>query len=400
MHAFFPKFLAGLLLTLGTSMPIRAATEASEAEFLAKTEQAYLASEEQPRAMRQAMLALWQNHLDTARALAKAEWDRDSTNKTAAAILAEANYRAGDFAQASTWFRAADKAQKADMTALFGARVPYARDMAQAIELPFVHTDPLPMIVATIADENINLVIDTGAAELTLSPEVAARAGVELALSQAQGTFAGGKQAPVSAGRLPAISLGGVLIRDIPVQVLDTSKFSAAANGLTVHGVVGTTFLRQFRSTLDYRQGELLLRPRKSEGNRSGTPFWMLGDHYIVAAGRVNNALGLYFIDTGAAGMGLALPAKTLEEAHIVTDASKSTTGVGGGGNISITPFVASSVRLGDDSATNVPGVAGAFPAVLETVFGVRLHGLISHAYFRQSALTFDFDSMRLIMER
>ena len=43
-----------------------------------------------------------------------------------------------------------------------------------------------------------------------------------------------------------------------------------------------------------------------------------------------------------------------------------------------------------------LPGVAGAFPPSLEHSEGFRIAGLISHAFFRPYAVTFDFDRMRL----
>lgn len=390
--------------TLPAKGPAPTTTTAADDAFargdLQAAETAYRVTKGNHTMLRLAQLALWSNRLDEARHLAERVLKATPDDKAAAGILAEAHYRANRFAEASHWFRRAEREAKAELTALFAGRTPYAREHEAVIELPFVHTDPLPMVNARIGDETVNLIIDTGGAELLLSPEVAQRAGAEMAATVAQGTFAGGKRAPVAFGRLPGITLGSVEIADVPINVLDTAKFAVAGNGKPVHGVIGAILLYQFRPTFDYRNGKLVLNPRGSNGrgrDSDGTPFWLLGDHYMVARGNVEKAPeGLYFIDTGAAGLGLALTPKTLEEAGIQIDAAQTTTGVGGGGTISIVPFLAKRATLGTDMAENILGVAGAFPSSLEHGFGVRLHGLVSHAYFRQATLEIDFDSMRL----
>jgi tetratricopeptide (TPR) repeat protein len=348
-----------------------------------------------------AKLDLWRNRLDAARHRAKALARDAEHERAAAAILAEAYYRANDFQAAAPWFERADKKSRAELTRLFEGRTPYARDRNAAIELAFVHTDPLPLVQATIAKQPVNLIVDTGGAELLLSPELAKQAGVVMAPTQVEGTFAGGNKAPVAYGRLAEIELSGVRIADVPVNVLDTSKFAVAANGKPVHGVIGTVFLYQFLATIDYRQGVLRLLPRRASTDVAGEALWLVGDHYMVAQGSVQDrSPGMYFLDSGAAGIGLALSNATITEAGLSPDDAQAMTGQGGGGAVRVVPFVAKSVSLGADRAENIVGVSGAFPPTLEHAFGFRLHGIVSHAYFRSGAVTFDFDAMRVRIAR
>ncbi len=46
----------------------------------------------------------------------------------------------------------------------------------------------------------------------------------------------------------------------------------------------------------------------------------------------------------------------------------------------------------------NVSSFFGGFPAESEYARGFRIGGIISHAFFRPYALTFDFDHMRLLL--
>ncbi len=79
-------------------------------------------------------------------------------------------------------------------------------------------------------------------------------------------------------------------------------------------GIIGTRFLYRFISTIDYPNGELVLRQAKStdlqrfrsqlDASAIAVPFWLAGDHFIVASGAVNGSPLVLFVDTGLAGMG------------------------------------------------------------------------------------------------
>ena len=126
-------------------------------------------------------------------------------------------------------------------------------------------------------------------------------------------------------------------------------------------------------------------------------PIWLVGDHFIFARGKINRAEGLFHIDTGLAGGGLTATKDMLDAAGIVPDESKAVTGMGGGGAVRIVPFRASAT-LGKLTRDDVPGVYspdgnpyGMFP--------FKVAGVISHSFFRQSRLSFDFDAMKLVTE-
>ena len=182
--------------------------------------------------------------------------------------------------------------------------------------------------------------------------------------------------------------------------------------GKPIRGVIGTVFLYHFIFTFDYPNGKLILQ-RKTEENMKKmkrqiqskdnivVPFWMAGDHFIVARATVNKSEPiLFFVDTGMAGGGFTGSARTVKEAGIQLP-EESFEGVGGGGKVMIKPAVVDELALGDAREKNVMGLFGAFDNTgLEYKFGFRIGGIISHGFFRPYKLTFDFTTMNLILER
>ncbi|MDZ7291674.1 MAG: hypothetical protein ONB42_17210 [candidate division KSB1 bacterium] len=169
--------------------------------------------------------------------------------------------------------------------------------------------------------------------------------------------------------------------------------------------------LYHFLATLDYPKSELILR-RKTKENLSQLeeeakaknyiviPFWMAGDHYMLAWGTVNKSQPLLlFVDTGLAGKGFTCPESTLKEAGLKLQETGAVEGFGGGKEkVRAIPFVVEELTLGDAKEHNIKGwYMGAFP--LGNAFGLRIGGLISHGFFRQYALTFDFTGMRLLLK-
>ena len=64
-----------------------------------------------------------------------------------------------------------------------------------------------------------------------------------------------------------------------------------------------------------------------------------------------------------------------------------------------MTPFVVDRLTLGDARQSKITSFSGAFPPSTEYAWGFRVGGLISHAFFRPYALTFDFERMRLCLK-
>jgi hypothetical protein len=273
------------------------------------------------------------------------------------------------------------------------------------VDIPFVTTDPLPMVRAKIDGKDALFVIDTGAPGVELSAAAVARLGVSMHAA-GEGVFVGGMKAQVFAGRIDSLAFPGALVRGVPVGQIPSAVPTDLA-GSRYDGIIGTTLLRQFLSTLDYRDGKLILRPRSTSDqfeaaaraqNATIVPMWLVPDHFIFARAQVNETFdGLFSIDTGGAGIGMMLTKPTLAATHITPDQSKASSGFGGGGDVRLLPFTAASVSLGSFTRHNVEGLYtpagdpyGRFP------FSVA--GALSHEFFRTAALTFDFSAMKLVV--
>ncbi len=409
---------AGLVASAGAAAgpdPVRSAGDLFREGKFAEAEAAYAAagakdSDSFEAALGLGTLALLKNDLAGAE-----RWLTKATSLKPEAVaakkaLALLYYRRDDFAKAAPLYRALDAEAMAKKLESFRGLAPYrVEGKSDATRIPFVHTDPLPLVPAKVNGRDVNLLLDTGGSEIFLDPDVAGRVGAARYGSET-GTYAGGKRAETGHGRVDSVTLGDFVVRDVPVLVLSTRPFSAVARGKRVDGVLGTVMLAHFLATIDYPGGRLVLRRKtkdqleqceKQASSAKGVvvPFWMSGDHFMVARGRVNKSGPLlFFADTGMAGAGFTCPDSTMKEAGIPPPKGPGAEGVGGGGKVKVVPFEVAELSLGDARARNVRAFAGVFPPGLEYGEGFRIGGLISHQFFRPYALTLDFTGMRLFL--
>lgn len=279
-------------------------------------------------------------------------------------------------------------------------------DQAPAV-IKFLRTDPLPVVSVTIGSKTVNFLIDTGAPNVIISPELAQELGLTLE-DAGQGVFAGGLQAQVRRTLVPKMQIGGIEIANVPAGVIGgRGQSPGGPGGLKTDGIIGTGFLMHFLSTLDYCRGELVLAPRadsakfQARAQSAGdniVRMWFIADHFIFARGRLGEAPeGLFLVDTGLGGAGLAPNKAALDEAKIAIDMSNPKTGMGGGGPVKFVEFRASA-SLGKLSQNDVIGnyIIGTNPL---GGMPFKTNGIISHSFFRQSRLTFDFDAMKLVTQ-
>jgi len=282
--------------------------------------------------------------------------------------------------------------------------------------LPFVLTDPLPVVKLSVnGDEPSLFFIDTGGAELILDRAYAKKVGAKMA-GAFNAAYAGQKKAETGMGKVDSVQAGEFILRDVPVHTLDTRSMSPIFGDLPIDGVIGTRLLMHFIATIDYAGGELILR-RPTPANRQifeaqsraekakVIPFWLIDMHVMVATGTVNSSHPtLLFLDTGLAGNGFTATEADLKSYGIYPDWTKAVESVGGGGKCRSTAINVDRVTLGTGAdevvSLNLTGAAIENSApVLGNVLGFHLGGLVSHSFFRKSALTLDFTGMELHVE-
>ena len=329
------------------------------------------------------------------------------------AFLAEIYYRQDRFAEAAPLFRAAGKDEKAQWLESFKNRI--ANQIEPGVNetsVKFEAVDPLPIIKMKINGREAEFLIDTGGAELGLDSEWAKELGVEKA-GKITVNFAGGVKGEINLGLANEAEIGGFKIKNVPVT-LDSMDMTARMFKRPIKGVVGTVFLYHFLSTLDYPAGKLVLRKRTAENSallakdhqRGGAyemPFWLAGQHVIVAKGSVNDSPEyLFFLDTGMGGGGLAVSPEFAAEAKIPIPKDEGR-GIGGSGRaVPFKPIVGDEVRLGQASERNIRGACGGLHTNDEyrSKMGFRIVGIISHEFFKPYRLTFDFEAMKAYLAK
>jgi predicted aspartyl protease len=358
-------------------------------------------------------IALYRNDLDAAERHLQDALKIVPDSKQVKRLLLSVYYRGDKFTQAAPLYHAIGEETSSKKFESFNGLKPYEiSGNVDATHIRFVSTDPLPLIEAKLNGRPVNLVIDTGAAELYIDPDVAKKAKVPQFGSVTRKGYAGGLKATTGQGRVNSVTLGKTTIRNIPVQILNTRRFSGAVQGKRVDGVLGTSPLSHFLWTLDFPKGELVLRPKTKDqvrpfeelvkkGQGTSMPFWMAGDHFIVTWGKVYQSQPLlFFVDTGLAGGGFVCPSSTLKDAGIKVPQGSEVEGIGGGGTLKAVPFTVPYLSLGGVEAHDIQAFLGVFPPTLEYGEGFRIAGLVSHEFFRPYALTFDFQGMRLFVTR
>jgi Aspartyl protease len=278
----------------------------------------------------------------------------------------------------------------------------------QITHLKFLRTDPLPLVSVRVnGSHEVTFFIDTGGSEIALDTEFARELGVPQ-FGAVQGTFSGGQHAEVQQGRIESLTVGEWAVRNLPVVMLPLRQLSESLGAKRIDGIVGTTLFYHFLTTIDYPNGELVLRRKNatsleqfvaSSGKSVATPFWIASDHFIVGWGRVETIPpALLFVDSGLAGAGVKLAKSVIKEAGIKLEEDKAYEGAGGGGKLKIVPYTVRQLSFGDVRENNVAGLYdGPFP--WEDTFGFHLAGMVGHDFFKPYAVTFDFENMQIFLQ-
>lgn len=326
------------------------------------------------------------------------------------ALLAEVYYRQDKFQEAAEHLRFYGIDDMAERLESFKDSKPYQiKDEKAIFKVTMEQVDPLPIIKVKINDhEEVNFLVDTGAAEIMIDADFAKEINLE-SFGAKTGVFAGGQKATTFLSKIESITLGDLKVHNIPVKIMPVRPISQIFGGKQVDGIIGTVLFYHFITTIDYPNGEIVFR-KQTKGNLTALekeienkkpikiPFWMAEDHFMVAWGRVNKGeRTLFFLDTGLAGGGFTGARKTLDDAGVELDEANAFEGIGGGGKVIAIPFEVEKLSFGDAVENNIRGVfTERFP--IEYSVGFRIGGIISHQFFRHYALTFDFMKMRFIL--
>ncbi len=162
--------------------------------------------------------------------------------------MGEVLYRRDRYAQAAPFFEAAGRKPKAEKLKAFEGKTPFEIESGPDVSiLPFLQTDPLPIIQLTINGREGKFLIDTGAWELHVLPAFAEKCGLKPLGLRETGTYAGGRQAGSSSAVADRVTLGDFSLRNVPIVLPERAN-----SPFEVDGIVGTVVLYHFLFTLDY----------------------------------------------------------------------------------------------------------------------------------------------------
>jgi Aspartyl protease len=411
------------------AMPELPDPEPAPDERLAKLRGAEVAAKAEPGdAALQIALArtAWAaGHFDAAIAAAKATLALDDEEPEALMLLARGHVLRGELKEALGVLRRAGSAGlKADLLAREEAWIHYRRrdfgKLAKALDIagnpvlagrfrsfvgkpvaltppkacvttvPLVATLPLMVVELTVEGEPVSAIVDTGASDLILSSTFATARGISVRpLGQAPpGT------PTVGFGQAESLGVGGVTLTNVPVDVFDDRAMADMAGDSlpNVKAVLGISLLSDFQVTLDVpgRALELVGRRCKAEleARRTGPglPFWQHETHYLYVMAEMNDAEGIYLVNTGMRGADLTATQLAYAHAGVGTPVVRE----------GVAPMVAiESFELGDTRLTGLEAAFGFFEQQA-TADGFRLDGMIGLGVMGQHRWTIDFETHRL----
>jgi hypothetical protein len=280
------------------------------------------------------------------------------------------------------------------------SRRPLVVELGGVTTTPFADhplTDLFPGFDVEINGQALTAHVDTGGSFLLMGPDRARILGLETVKTGAVRAHLNLMRVEMSYGIADRFVLGGAVLHHVPVDVLSTLT---GENDLVIFG---TNLMERFLSTLDYPGRRLILSRRGDQeaaamhramlpGEQVSVPFYLWSDHFMFARGGLGAHHSLnFFVDSGlvaivpdgAGGTRQAsftssrrrlrqwgIPSNDIRRGHFISQDT-----------LSLGPLL-------EERSAIVVGAAGE-----QDFGGVRIDGLISHAFLKRYVWTIDFDT-------
>ncbi len=227
--------------------------------------------------------------------------------------------------------------------------------------------------------------LDTGGTFLHMTPALAKRLGIATPVCT-KGSQ-GGNETQVCFGIAKEFSVGAIKIKNIPVETISTLNDE-------VSPIFGTNFLQNFLVTIDYPAQQFTFSPKSAHKIQKPVsrqcekmPFYMWGNHYMFARGGFGGQTELnFFIDTGL----VHLTSDLRQSAIIIADEDLTEWGYEYPKEGIFDPHAV--ISLGNLSQAG--HLISHEPIGRFNDFGgVRIHGLLGHAFYQKYVWTIDFDN-------
>ena len=249
-----------------------------------------------------------------------------------------------------------------------------------------------PDFEVELNDEKVVANIDTGGAFLHMAPERAEELGIEL-IPFGKG-FQADTETDLYQGIAESFILGEAILENVPVVALDSLKGQKFV-------IFGTNILSQFFSTLDYPNKRLILSPRDDvefqeehlamlSPDQVEIPFYLAQSHKMFARGAVGEHENLnFFIDSGLVYIrsderGTLRQAAFTAHPSVYEEWGYDSEDVKRKWFKSLHPLSLGPLEQEGHYFTTSELDFGPYE-------GVKIHGLLSHAFLKKYAWTIDF---------
>jgi hypothetical protein len=281
--------------------PVVEGRSRKSAQELAALGNAELATARYDAARRHLRAALELN--PTRDSLARLEWS-----------LSELEYLSNNYASSLDWAEAANshgmgvKQWHLDyLTALATSQV-YKLSGLSSSQIAMKCSKPdVPRIdVRVNGRKTVNAVIDSGAVLSIASRRLADDLGIRR-LGDIQGTFYGllGEPITVQFGMLDSLTLGDIVVENVPVAIMPDDKMRFVMNGrreFKIDFLLGANFLKEFRTDLDFRRNVVTFTPLTARDRRPAPDQNLFTQSFRPFIRGTINRRGwfLFVLDTGS----------------------------------------------------------------------------------------------------
>ena len=328
-----------------------------------------------------------------------------TTYSTIAWDLSQLEYMANNFEQSLEWAHiAADhgmviKKWHTDyLAALSGVNVyQVSGRRAERVGIRSSHPD-VPRVEARLnKTKTVSGIIDSGAVLCIVSQQLAKDLAIK-PLGDFQGTFTGllGEPIPVHFALLDTLEIGGMVVSKVPVAIMadDMMKFFITGKQeFRIDLLIGTNFLKEFRTELDFRRNLVTFTALTSADRHPSPDQNLFIEGFRPAVRGTINRHGwfMFVLDTGSEVT--FLNEKHMEDLPIQLLAPKVHSAMlqGLGGSQKHGPKV-ENVELGFDKWA---GVFHNLP-MYDSAEADRSAGILGENYLRNFIVTIDFGKMRL----
>lgn len=226
--------------------------------------------------------------------------------------LANAKLHRHDFKGAAKLFEAAGEMALAERYAAFDGKPlqPKWGGNGCTATVDLVPDMPVPVVEAQIDGETLKLLVDSSAADIILDPERAHK----LVIGTDAASELGGQGGPqVGHGQADKLVLGDFSVERVPVDVFPAPILAEMAVDTSIDGVLGFRALQETQLTIDKAAGKLTLvrnagKCKKALAERRKgieVPFWLYETHIMYVPAAMNDARGLYLVNSGMRGAAL-----------------------------------------------------------------------------------------------